>query len=199
MSDRVILVVFPNELKLSFLAQSPTKRSTTPSTTFFFLGGGGVEVGVGAIVWSVQQQSLKVNDIWWMRHIIKRQKCSLTQTNEQHCKESIREHFAGQRSISKFAKYGCFTFVHHLTYRVCRITGYFNISFLNKMEYVFVMTNDVEIRGVSLSTRIYHEIPIKNFTYKKWNKMGPLCVLKVFESNSLKKKKKYEKGCEEEK
>lgn len=97
-----------------------------------------------------------------MRHIIKRQKCSnLTQTNEQHCKESIREHFAGQRSISKFAKYGCFTFVHHLTYRVCRITGYFNISFLNKMEYVFVMTNDVEIRGVSLSTRIYHEIPIK--------------------------------------
>lgn len=96
--------------------------------------------------------------------------------------------FAGQRSISKFAKYGCFTFVHHLTYRVCRITGYFNISFLNKMEYVFVMTNDVEIRGVSLSTRIYHEIPIKNFTYKKWNKMGPLCVLKFFESNLLKKK-----------
>lgn len=124
-----------------------------------------------------------------MRHIIKRQKCSnLTQTNEQHCKESIREHFAGQRSISKFAKYGCFTLVHHLTYRVCRITGYFNISFLNKMEYVFVMTNDVEIRGVSLSTRIYHEIPIKKFTYKKWNKMGPLCVLKFFESNLLKKK-----------
>lgn len=103
-----------------------------------------------------------------MRHIIKRQKCSnLTQTNEQHCKES----FGGQRSISKFAKYGCFTFVHHLTYRVCRITGYFNISFLNKMEYVFVMTNDVEIRGVSLSTRIYHEIPVKNLPTKneiKW-------------------------------
>lgn len=56
------------------------------------------------------------------------------------------------------------------------------------MEYVFVMTNDVEIRGVSLSTRIYHEIPIKKFTYKKWNKMGPLCVLKFFESNLLKKK-----------
>lgn len=130
-----------------------------------------------------------------MRHIIKRQKCSnLTQTNEQHCKESIREHFAGQRSISNFAKYGCFTFVHHLTYRVCRITGYFNISFLNKMEYVFVMTNDVEMRGVSLSTRIYHEIPVKKFTYKKWNKMGPLCVLKFFESNLLKKKRNMRKA-----
>lgn len=61
------------------------------------------------------------------------------------------------------------------------------------MEYVFVMTNDVEIRGVSLSTRIYHEIPIKNFTYKKWNKMGPLCVSKFFESNLLKKKEIWER------
>lgn len=35
------------------------------------------------------------------------------------------------------------------------------------MEYVFVMTNDVEIRGVSLSTRIYHEIPIKKIYLQK--------------------------------
>lgn len=40
---------------------------------------------------------------------------------------------------------------------------------------------------------------LKKYTYKKWNKMGPLCVLKFFESNLLQKKKKYEKGCEEEK
>lgn len=184
---------FPERTKVIFLGSITDKTLYNPFDYILFWGwGGGVEVG--AIVWSVQQQSLKVNDIWWMRHIIKRQKCSnLTQTNEQHCKESIREHFAGQRSISNFAKYGCFTFVHHLTYRVCRITGYFNISFLNKMEYVFVMTNDVEIRGVSLSTRIYHEIPVKKFTYKKWNKMGPLCVLKFFESNLLKKKEIWER------
>lgn len=40
---------------------------------------------------------------------------------------------------------------------------------------------------------------LKKYIYKKWNKMGFLCVLKFFESNLLKKKKKYEKGCEEEK
>lgn len=150
------------------MAQSPTKRSTTPSTTVFK----------------------------GKRYLMNASYNKKTKMQQPHPNQwaSIREHFAGQRSISKFAKYGCFTFVHHLTYRVCRITGYFNISFLNKMEYVFVMTNDVEIRGVSLSTRIYHEIPIKKFTYKKWNKMGPLCVLKFFESNLLKKRRNMRKA-----
>lgn len=57
------------------------------------------------------------------------------------------------------------------------------------MEYVFVMINDVEIWGVLLFIWIYYEIFIKKFIYKKWNKMGFLCVLKFFESNLLKKKK----------
>lgn len=45
LSERVILVFFPNDLELSFLVQLPTKRSTTPSTTFFW--GGGMEWGGG--------------------------------------------------------------------------------------------------------------------------------------------------------
>lgn len=48
LSERVILVFFPNDLELSFLVQLPTKRSTTPSTTFF--GGDGVGWGGGYCV-----------------------------------------------------------------------------------------------------------------------------------------------------
>lgn len=58
------------------------------------------------------------------------------------------------------------------------------------MEYVFVMINDVEIWGVLLFIWIYYEIFIKKFIYKKWNKMGFFCVLKFFESNLLKKKRR---------
>lgn len=48
LSERVILVFFPNDLELSFLVQLPTKRSIyNPFDYFFFWGGGGDGVGWG--------------------------------------------------------------------------------------------------------------------------------------------------------
>lgn len=48
------------------------------------------------------------------------------------------------------------------------------------MEDVFVMTNDVEMRGVSLSTRKYHDIPIKKNIPKK-------LTFKIFREQFVKK------------
>lgn len=48
------------------------------------------------------------------------------------------------------------------------------------MEDVFVMTNDVEMRGVSLSTRKYHDIPIKKNIPKKTNLKGVPYVFQNF-------------------
>lgn len=60
LSERVILVFFPNDLELSFLVQLPTKRSTTPSTTpsTTFFWGGGDGVGWGGLLCGVSNNNL---------------------------------------------------------------------------------------------------------------------------------------------
>lgn len=54
---------FPERARVIFLGSITDETLYNPFDYFFF---GGVEWGGGggAIVWSVQQQSLKLNDIW---------------------------------------------------------------------------------------------------------------------------------------